>query len=123
MVLMEDAKVDLTLLPHGSGMLCCPRCGNEFLHHRNIKVFDRREDEKMLMRTTVAHRRATSEVVPSQDSGNPSSRRSGLAIQFWCEGCDTDVNAAGQVIDKEPSIELTIEQHKGVSYLRWREVA
>jgi hypothetical protein len=41
------------------------------------------------------------------ERGNPSSRRNGVVIRFWCEDCD--------VIS-----ELTLEQHKGNTLLRWR---
>jgi hypothetical protein len=44
---------------------------------------------------------------PSHRVGNPSSRRGGVAIRFWCEGCDS-------------APELTLEQHKGETHLHWR---
>lgn len=47
---------------------------------------------------------------PSAVSSNPSSRRHGLANQFWCEGC-------------QGVTELTVEQHKGHTYLAWRPAA
>jgi hypothetical protein len=43
------------------------------------------------------------------ERANPSMRRTGLAIAFWCEEC-------------HGVSELTIEQHKGNTYLKWRGV-
>jgi hypothetical protein len=41
---------------------------------------------------------------------NPSSRRGGIAIRFWCEGC--------------PFIsELTLAQHKGSTEVEWPTVS
>jgi hypothetical protein len=88
--------------------LLCPKCGNDFLHHADVIVYDRREDADDTRVTTIG---ATINVamVPNARSGNPSSRRDGLAIEFECEGCH------GQ-------FELTIEQHKGQTYLNWRDL-
>jgi hypothetical protein len=51
------------------------------------------------------------DAVPSDGSGNPSGRRDGLSIKFWCEGC--------KGVD-EDILELTISQHKGSTLLGWR---
>jgi hypothetical protein len=48
----------------------------------------------------------------SEGSGNPSSRRQGLAIRFFCEGCGG--------ADSDDIIELTVAQHKGSTELAWR---
>lgn len=51
------------------------------------------------------------DLVPSENSGNPSSRRSGLCISFArevCKGIDDNV------------LELTISQHKGTTEIGWR---
>ena len=52
------------------------------------------------------------EIVPSSRSRNPSSRRSGMAIQFECEQCGGGT--------EEDGIELTIAQHKGSTEIGWR---
>lgn len=92
-------------------VLMCPRCGYDYLHHVGVKVFDRHEDEATLVRTTVFGAARRTEVVPSAGSGNPSTRRDGITVQFTCEGCSGD---------KEGDLELLIAQHKGQTELSWR---
>lgn len=57
---------------------------------------------------TRVHRVGRITRMPSEQSRNPSARRDGVAIRFWCETCGAD------------NIELVVEQHKGNSFLRWR---
>ncbi len=89
-------------------LLMCPCCGADeaYLHSRTVTVFDRAEDAEITrvvsVGETVDMRR-----VPSEATGNPSSRRHGIAIEFECELCG------------EP-IELTFAQHKGHTLVRWR---
>ena len=95
----------------GASELQCPRCKSQCLHHCGVKVFDRGEDHETVMYIEVAGAAVTTRIMPSAGSGNPSSRRDGLAIQFWCEGCS----------EKEATpIELTIAQHKGSTEIAWR---
>ena len=61
----------------------------------------------MVVRSTVRDGSAKIDVVQSDSSGNPSSRRDGIYISFWCEGC--------KGID-EDVLELTVSQHKGLSW-------
>lgn len=96
------------------GALACPNCqanpSNSFteqLHHDLVTVYERREDAEHVTVTQVLSGQITMKIVPSQGSGNPSSRRHGLTIRFWCELCD-------QIS------ELTVEQHKGSTFLGWR---
>lgn len=92
---------------HGA-WAACP-CGGQNLHHEWIKVFSRNEDEAEVTVTTVDNHRAVTVVErrPSLRSGNPSSRRDGLLIGFWCENCDTH------------SV-LAISQHKGSTEIEWQ---
>lgn len=87
------------------GVLVCPVCGNEYLHHGKIDVFSRNEDEKKCVHTTVNHQ----DTVVTVDEGkeNPSSRRGGLTIRFCCESC------------LEAST-LCVSQHKGITFVEWR---
>jgi hypothetical protein len=91
------------------GILVCPHChdSHSCLHHGVLTVYHRREDESRLTRIGVRNGSALIERVDSDGSGNPSSRRDGLAIHFYCELCDL-------------SSELTIAQHKGQTLLAWR---
>jgi hypothetical protein len=103
------AGVNIHLHPHardGGNALSCPRCGEQNLHRNCVTVFDRNEDGEKLTKTTI-ERDVTVKTVRAHESANPSYRRHGLAIRFWCEGC-------------QQTSELTIEQHKGHSFLGWR---
>jgi hypothetical protein len=88
------------------------RCDSFYLHQKGIVIFDRSEDADSVVKITAEGSKVTTEVVPSHGSGNPSSRRDGLAIQFWCEGC-----GGGK---SEDTIELTIAQRKGMTEMAWR---
>jgi hypothetical protein len=94
------------------GELLCPKCGRHCLHHDRVTVYHRHnghEDAPTTIITKVEGGTVTQSIRPSDKAGNPSSRRDGVALRFWCEMC--------------PAIpELTIEQHKGSSYLNWRVV-
>jgi hypothetical protein len=92
-------------------VLVRPRCGSESIHHQAATLYDRPEDAEMVVRSTVENGSAKIDVVASESSGNPSSRRDGLSIKFWCEGC--------KGID-EDVLELTVSQHKGSTELGWR---
>lgn len=100
--------VSLGGIYQGESNLTCPHCGNNYLHHGEVTVFFRNEDEPLVVVTRIEGGSASVDVVPTPASGNPSSRRDGLTVNFWCEGCGR-------------SSELTIAQHKGISLLAWRE--
>jgi hypothetical protein len=44
---------------------------------------------------------------PAESEQNPSERRGGVTIRFWCENCHS-------------LSELALAQHKGCSVLAWR---
>ncbi|WP_193090875.1 hypothetical protein [Halomonas colorata] len=77
--------------------LQCPNCKGNYLHHDRVEIFERQEDAKTGIHVTVEN---GSSVQDTSMAGNPSTRRHGLNIFFWCEFCD-----AVPV--------LTIAQHKG----------
>jgi hypothetical protein len=87
--------------------LRCPNCGANYLHHDVVTVYDRGEDAPLTTVTKIDSGEVERRKVLSQWTRNPSARRSGLAIRFQCEGC-------------EATSELTIEQHKGCTFLTWR---
>jgi hypothetical protein len=83
--------------------LVCPNCLGLCLHHSSIDVFERREDDPEHMQIHIDR----SEVKISKGThGNPSPRRDGLSILFWCEGCTNFPK-------------LNIFQHKGSTYIQW----
>jgi len=77
--------------------LLCPSCGFNYLHHGRVEIFDRSEDASSDVHVVVDEGKA---IVDTSLDGNPSSRRHGLAVHFWCEGC-------------KATPVLTIAQHKG----------
>jgi hypothetical protein len=94
----------------GATDLLCPRCKEDLLHHLNVSVFDRSEDAHSAVLTKVQN--ATVSIAVTDNRGNPSSRRDGIAIGFECEG-----GGGGKPDD---FIELTIAQHKGSTEIGWR---
>lgn len=91
--------------------LNCPGCGSDNLHHERVDVFERCEDAERGLHVTVSgidNPICSPALVSIGDSldGNPSARRQGLTIRFWCEQCDL-----------RPV--LSISQHKGTTYMQW----
>ena len=87
------------------GRLICPHCldSESNLHHNRVEIFQRDEDEETGFHVAIQGKTASTDTDIQQ---NPSPRRNGLSIIFWCEQCC------------ESSI-LDILQHKGMSYVRW----
>lgn len=106
-------KVLLTHEDWSESVLVCPNCGNAFLHHGKITVFDRigseYEDNPKTLVVDVDCSKVTTQVKPSAKTDNPSSRRDGLTIQFWCENCNFD------------NLRLHIYQHKGNTFIEWAD--
>lgn len=93
-------------------VLLCPNCNGSYLHHDLVRVYGRvHEDDLNLVKVTVETTQYGDRTFTPRkpDHGNPSGRRDGLAVRFWCEFC-----AAVS--------ELTIFQHKGETFLEWREI-
>jgi len=93
-------------------LLHCPACGEEYLHHTQVETFVRQEDEKEGIHTTTDFTDASqANSIKGRVSvdrimvGNPSCRREGLVITFYCEMCSH--------ISK-----LKIFQHKGQTFIR-----
>jgi hypothetical protein len=93
--------------PSSYGQLVCS-CGNGGnLHQGNVTIFMRREDGDTT--TVIAQNGTTAQTCdfPSDDTCNPSPRRSGMLIEFECEQCP------------EKNLQLAIFQHKGDTFLEW----
>jgi len=86
------------------GTLLCPSCGGSNTHHTSVAVFDRSEDAETGRRTVATGAETT---VDSDMTGNPSRRRDGLVISFYCELCPT-------------VMEMAISQHKGQTFFQMR---
>ena len=87
-------------------VLLCPHCAGDYLHHEDINVYSRHEDGEQTMHTEVSGQETKTALVASNTVLNPSGRRGGLSIAFWCELC------AGEST-------LTIAQHKGRTLTNW----
>ena len=91
----------------------CPNCGSTTLHQETVQIYFRQEDAEQGIAVTVngwAHHNPTSggDVVGfnTDQKENPSPRRDGVAIQFWCEACPA-----------KPV--LHVVQHKGDTIIEW----
>ncbi|MHC1792150.1 hypothetical protein [Solidesulfovibrio sp.] len=87
--------------------ICCPHCGDSMdMHHVQVEVFTRKEDSDR--GDYVKARQDTSQLSTSviHPPGNPSSRRSGIAIEFECFACGKHSR-------------LGIAQHKGQTFFSW----
>jgi len=87
--------------------LKCPSCGSNYLHHEKVEVFERGEDSENGLHVTVTEGSVHTD---SNLADNPSARRHGLNIHFWCEGC------------KAKPV-LSILQHKGNTAVDFKYVA
>jgi hypothetical protein len=84
----------------------CPACDGPWLHHLRVEVFDRRcEDAEDGLHVAVER---TQLHVDTDLTDNPSGRRDGVRIFFYCEWC-----CAIPV--------LNIVQHKGNTLLSWQD--
>lgn len=93
------------------GILLCPICRGGWLHQAVVWLFERKEDSRSTLRVEVSHETPAAWATWSGSADNPSTRRHGLIIRFWCESCGDG-----------PSrwIDLTIAQHKGQTEIAWR---
>jgi hypothetical protein len=112
--------------------LACPHCGSANLHHYGFTDYDRDEDAATVEivdcgsvifddtgerhsvwgRVGCASPAVGSNLQVFSDLSsdrNPSARRHGIVVKFWCECC--------------PNISLLcIDQHKGYSFIGWRAI-
>jgi predicted RNA-binding Zn-ribbon protein involved in translation (DUF1610 family) len=104
-----------------SNALLCPRCGEAYLHHSTVSVFERGEDDDEVLLTRVNYGSGAQTSVVSNSPDNPSSRRNGVVISFSCENCGPEFFDAGDPGTwKTPGMELCLAQHKGMTFLYWR---
>jgi len=96
-------------LPDYAG-LDCPNCGCSNLHQTGVSNFNRYFEDSVGFRTSIKQSRKERNVEDIITVGtgedNPSPRRNGLTIHFYCEQC--------------PSLSsLSIWQHKGTTFIGW----
>ncbi len=87
--------------------LKCPECSDRWLHQDEVEAFFRKAEDA----GTGLHLSANSTgiITGTNMERNPSSRRDGILIHFWCETCLTESNRHT----------LRIYQHKGETILEW----
>lgn len=87
-------------------LLACPECGETCgMHHYHVADHVRRREDGC----TETFRSGVFPHVGEPLLGNPSSRRGGVAVRFYCECC--------------PAVsELCLAQHKGATFVYWRRV-
>jgi hypothetical protein len=101
----------------GYGVLKCPNCGGEYLHHQLVDVYSRREDAEHGVHAVVwsgdspdGSRQEWPKLESDSDvSNNPSSRRGGFGVRFYCEECD--VLSA-----------LIVSQHNGQTFVKMKAI-
>lgn len=85
----------------------CPYCEGNNLHQTDVTVYQRAEDASNVRVTHIMDTGTlTSATVANHDSNNPSERRSGMQVHFWCETCE-----------HKPI--MAIFQHKGTTFIGW----
>jgi len=85
---------------NSDGMVC-PSCGESYLHHEEVEVFEREEGRKNVLHVSVKDGGIE---VDDDMEGNPSSARGGVLIHFWCEICHAKTV-------------LSFSQHKGATHV------
>jgi len=100
-------------------LLACPICSpyeglEGCLHHEGVHVFNRRGDESSSIGLLASIKDQVVELNSSGDTQthNPSKRRNGILIEFWCEIC-------GSGLDGNSPLFLAIGQHKGQTEISW----
>ena len=106
---------------HGThpNLLACPICspyeGQEgCLHHEGVHVFNRKGYEDSSTGLVVSINDQFGKLTSGGDTHthNPSARRNGILVEFWCEIC-------GSGLDGQAPLYLAIAQHKGQTELSW----
>lgn len=107
---MKRVETDNVGVGYGTTLLC-PRCGEGWLHHGKVEVYERHgEDSNEGLAVTIN----SEVVVRTSMTGNPSLRRNGLRIYFSCEICEDDGDG-----NLAPPMVMSLVQHKGTTYLEW----
>jgi hypothetical protein len=91
--------------------LHCPVCDSTYIHQKTVGIYNCDEDSITGLHLEVSDKNFT---MDTDMKGNPSPRRQGLSIAFYCEQCD-----AQSPDDIMPQHILNIFQHKGETYIGW----
>ena len=96
--------MELTFDEASFGLIQCPECRGTFLHHKTVTVYWRAgedADHGLRLQSDQQSVQTTTDM-----TGNPSARRDGIEVEFWCESCHARPR-------------LTIAQHKGATQVQW----
>lgn len=89
------------------GQLLCPNCDHQCMHQTQVQVEQRVHEDGEAQVTVCENAQVVSKRVKKV-----AGRRDNLYVEFWCESC-MDPN------ETHKHHTLSIQQHKGVTYLRW----
>lgn len=108
----------------GNEVLLCPKCGGDYLHQGEVQTFFRSEDADQTRVTISGFDHTRTETITNSLTLNPSPRRYGLRISFWCELCESDKtdeerDYTSSTIGDLSIGDLCIYQHKGQTFIEW----
>ena len=86
--------------------LCCAHCGGDYLHRTRTCHYLRPQEDSAAGTVIVTTPGGSYTTQGASMADNPSSRRSGLTIEFFCELC-------GKLSM------LSLAQHKGRTEVKW----
>ena len=86
--------------------LLCAACGGEYTHCESVESFEQLNEDFNKSGVHVTVKGYAQISVDCDMSGNPSHRRDGVKLTFWCEYC-------------EKKSVLTIAQHKGNTFVEY----
>jgi hypothetical protein len=115
---IHTLKASVTFDTHDCCLLC-PCCGGQYLHQCRVDVFSRPDGEDQPSISTVVHHHDPNQTWTK--AKNPSLRRQGVIIYFWCETCAAGSPPGPTNIDDnyELPLGLAISQEKGITSIRW----
>jgi len=90
--------------PDTEQVLCCPTCRGTLLHHMDVTVYVRPVTDGPARRIHIF---PSGKRKKWDGRFNPSPHRGGVGIYFRCEEC-------------RAFMQLTLAQHKGETFVRWR---
>ena len=93
-----------------NNVLICPDCGGEHLHHKWIRNYFRKDGENKEGKVIEIKEDNVRDLTFVEYDNNPSERRNGIRIGFWCENCLAHV-------------ELLFAQHKGQTIINMEFVS
>lgn len=97
--------------------LQCPKCNENYLHQHSVLEYVRKGEDGPTLAMELCDLGAKIVTHENVENRNPSSRRHGMRVTFYCEHC-TPADENGWT--SRPEIELVIAQHKGFTEI-WME--